>query len=170
MSTHDGDASDETVGSLGDEAVRLLGALSGWVTHHGADAHRHADEAVRRTVEEAARLTEGFEEHCATGAAECTWCPVCRAVHAVRAVSPEVRAHVSAAAVSLAKAAAALLATPGSTASGDGEGPDGASTGRTKDRTKDRATEKVQRIRLDDDPDDPTDDRGAAPDDAPVGS
>lgn len=142
MSTHDRDAPDETVGSVGEEAVRLLGALSGWMTHHGADVQRHADEAVRRTVDEAARLAEGFEEHCATGAPECTWCPVCRAVHAVRTVSPEVRTHMSAAMVSLAKAAAALLATPSPT-----DAPD-------RDRADGAPADRVQRIRLDDDPDD----------------
>jgi hypothetical protein len=51
------------------------------------------------------------DEHVATGAPECRWCPVCRTVHALRTASPEVREHLSVAAASLAQAAAALMAT-----------------------------------------------------------
>lgn len=145
MSTHDDgpsggheDVRDPGIGSLGEEAMRLLGAVSGWVSQHGGDVHRTADESVRRACEEFAHLAEGFEEHVATGAPECTWCPVCRVVHAVRTVSPEVRTHLGAAAVSLAQAAAALLATPVPPPSS----------------RRDRAgEERVQHIRLDDDPD-----------------
>ena len=43
-------------------------------------------------------------------------CPLCRTVSAVRQVSPEVTAHLSAAATSLAQAAAAFLATAPRTA------------------------------------------------------
>lgn len=164
MSTHEREDTDETVGSLGEEAVRLLGALSGWMTHHGADVQRHADEAVRRTVEEVGHLAEGFEKHCAsekhcaTGAPECTWCPVCRAVHVVRSVSPEVRTHLSAAVVSLGRAAAALLATPppspSSSASPGSTGDPSAPFERPADPGPEDATsERVQRIRLDDDTD-----------------
>jgi hypothetical protein len=39
-------------------------------------------------------------------------CPVCRAVHAVRQLSPEVRAHLTTAVTSLAHAATAIMATP----------------------------------------------------------
>ena len=56
------------------------------------------------------RLTTS-NEHLATGAAECTVCPVCRTVHAVRQLSPEVTAHLAAAVTSLAQAAAALMAS-----------------------------------------------------------
>lgn len=147
MSTHDEDPSgptaggDEPVGSLGEEATRLLGALSGWVAHSGGTAERHVEDVVRRTVEEVARAAEDFEEHCATGAAECTWCPLCRTIHAVRTVSPEVRTHLGAAALSLVKAASALLAPPSAPpASGSGQS-DAA------------GAERVQRIRLDDDAD-----------------
>lgn len=75
----------EPVGSVGEEAARLFGAV--------ADALREVDE------------------HVATGAAECRHCPICRTVHLVRETSPEVRAHLGAAAASLVQAAAGLLAT-----------------------------------------------------------
>ena len=45
-----------------------------------------------------------ISSHIATGSAECTYCPICRTVHAVRQTSPEVRAHLAAAASSLLQA------------------------------------------------------------------
>lgn len=84
----------EGVGDLGEEAARLLGVLAGF--------------------------TRSVDEHVATGAPECQWCPVCRAVHVVRSASPEVREHLSTAASSLLQAAASLLASAG-TATGSGE-------------------------------------------------
>lgn len=86
------DPSDD-VGSVSDEAMKLLGALSGWAREHGSD------------------LGHGLNEHLATGSTECTWCPVCRTVHAVRQTSPEVRAHLVSAAGSLLQAASGFLAT-----------------------------------------------------------
>ncbi len=59
----------DDVGSLADEAAKLLAALSG----HAARAARDVDA------------------HLDTGAGECTYCPVCRTVHALRRTSPEVR-------------------------------------------------------------------------------
>ncbi len=54
-----------------------------------------------------------LDEHVATGAPECQWCPVCRTVHAIREVSPEVREHLATAAASLMQAAAGVLAATG---------------------------------------------------------
>ena len=93
-----GPGPDEQVGSLADEAVRLFGALSDW----------------------ARDATEEVNEHLATGSAECTWCPVCRTVHAVRQASPEVRAHLAVAASALLQAAAGVLATAVPTEGGAG--------------------------------------------------
>lgn len=88
-----GSRAHEAVGSAAEEALRLLGALTDW-------AHQ-VDDGVR----------EGLEEHLATGAPECTWCPVCRTVHVVRAAaSPEVLGHLASAAASLMQAAAGVLA------------------------------------------------------------
>ena len=79
----------EQVGSLADEAVRLFGALSDW----------------------ARDATEESDEHVHTGSPECTWCPLCRTVHAVRqAAGPEVRGHLAVAASALLQAAAGVLA------------------------------------------------------------
>jgi hypothetical protein len=80
------------VGSVADEAVKLLGALSDW----------------------AKDTTQGIDAHLATGAAECPecrWCPICRTVHAVRGLSPEVKTQLATAATTLLNAAAGLIAT-----------------------------------------------------------
>jgi hypothetical protein len=100
-----GDAHE--VGSLADEATKLFGALSGWARDHAGEA----GEGLSGLAAHAAASAHDLDEHLATGATECTVCPVCRAVHAVRQLSPEVTAHLSAAAASLAQAAAAVLAT-----------------------------------------------------------
>jgi hypothetical protein len=83
-----GNHRDEPVGSAAEEAAKLLGALGDWAKEHVQDA----------------------DEHLATGAPECTWCPVCRTVHAVRTASPEVKAQLATAAQSLLQAASGLLA------------------------------------------------------------
>ncbi|UDY22519.1 DUF5304 family protein [Nocardioides sp. Kera G14] len=89
----------DPIGSAAEEAAKLLGALSGWAKDHGT----------------------GVSEHLATGAAECTYCPICRTVHVVREISPEVREHLATAAASLMQAFAGLVtaaashATPPST-------------------------------------------------------
>lgn len=100
-----GDAHE--VGSLGDEAAKLLGALSGWAREHAGEA----SEGLSGLAAQAAASAHDLSEHLDTGAAECTVCPVCRTVHAVRQLSPEVKAHLGSAMASLAHAAAAMMAT-----------------------------------------------------------
>ncbi|MBB3040407.1 hypothetical protein [Nocardioides soli] len=79
------------VGSLAEEAAKLLGALTGW----------------------AKDATHDVEEHLATGAPECSYCPICRTVHAVRELSPEVRTQLASAATSALHALAGLVAAAG---------------------------------------------------------
>jgi hypothetical protein len=102
----------DPVGSAAEEALKLLGALGDWAKEHVEDA----------------------DEHLATGAPECTYCPVCRTVHAVRTASPEVKAQLATAAQSLLQAASGLL---------------GAATQAT--HTTQQRPSSVQRIDLDDD-------------------
>jgi hypothetical protein len=90
---------EDPVGSVGDEAAKLLGALADWAGEHIGD--RVGDRA--REV----------NEHIATGDAECLYCPVCRTVHAVREASPEVKAQLAGAASTFLQAAAGLLAAAG---------------------------------------------------------
>ena len=101
----------EDVGSVAEEAAKLLGALSDWAKDAAHDV----------------------DEHIATGAAECTYCPICRTVHVVRELSPEVRDQLASAATAFLQAATGLLSGASSEQTG---GP-----------------ERVQHIDLDDDGD-----------------
>ncbi len=94
----------EQVGSVAEEAVKLFGALSGWAREHGEGLSSFADDLHGHVV-------GGVAGGMATGAPECTWCPVCRTVAAVRQTSPEVRAHLTTAASSLLLALSGMMAT-----------------------------------------------------------
>jgi len=102
-----GEGKDEPVGTVAEEAAKLLGALSDWAKDQGADL----GHTVAGFADHAARTARGVDDHLATGAAECRWCPVCRTVHALRQTSPDVRAQLASAATSLLQAASAMLAT-----------------------------------------------------------
>ncbi|RYB95524.1 hypothetical protein EUA93_14940 [Nocardioides oleivorans] len=99
---------DPRVGSLGDEAAKLFGVLSGWAREQAGEA----GDGLSGLAAHAGAAVRDLDEHLATGSTECSVCPVCRTVHAVRQLSPEVKAHLSSAVTSLAQAAAAILATP----------------------------------------------------------
>ena len=103
-----GPANHEPVGSVGDEAAKLLGALSDWARDQGTDYAGSAAGAAGRF----ANGVKDVSEHIATGSEDCRYCPVCQVIHVVRQTSPEVRAHLSLAASSLMHAVAGLLATP----------------------------------------------------------
>ncbi|QZY28006.1 hypothetical protein [Nocardioides coralli] len=106
----------DEVGSVGEEAAKLFGALSGWAKEQGSDL----GAGLSGLAAQAAAVAQDVDEHVATGSSECRYCPVCRAVHAVRETSPEVREHLAVAAASLMQAAAGVLAA----ASGPGSRPD----------------------------------------------
>lgn len=97
----------EPVGSVGEEAAKLLGALSDWTRTQGSDYTGTAAGAASAF----AHAMSDVNEHLATGSAECRYCPLCQVIHVVRQTSPEVRAHLSLAASSLMHAAGELLAT-----------------------------------------------------------
>jgi hypothetical protein len=99
MSQDDDPSTTEPVGSVAEEAAKLLGALSGWAKDAIPDLETHLD----------------------TGAAECTYCPICRGVHLVRELRPEVREQLATAATSALQALAGLLAA----ATSDGRGASG---------------------------------------------
>ncbi|MCF6377281.1 hypothetical protein L2K70_06670 [Nocardioides KLBMP 9356] len=103
------------VGPLAEEAAKLVGALSGWAREHAAEAgHGLSDLA-----DQAASAVHGLDEHLATGAAECTVCPLCRTARAVRQIDPEVTTHLASAFSSLVQAASVLLGTPVPTRAGE---------------------------------------------------
>jgi len=85
----------EPVGSVAEEAAKLLGAFSGWAKEHGDGL---------------SSFTDGLHEHATTESPECTWCPVCRTVAAVRQTSPEVLTHLGSAASSLMLAFSGMMA------------------------------------------------------------
>ncbi len=95
------------VGNVGEEAAKLLGAFSDWARDQGSEV----GSGLGGLASQAAASMAGVNEHLATGSSECTICPICRTVHAIRETSPEVRAHLVTAASSFLQAAAALLAT-----------------------------------------------------------
>ena len=122
---------DEHVGSVGEEAAKLLNALNDWAKESGAGHVQGAAAAAEGLL----GGLKNIDEHVATGSAECRYCPVCQAISLVRHTSPEVKAHLSTAASSLFQAAAGMLATqaPGATVSRspvekirlDDDGPEG---------------------------------------------
>ena len=81
---------DHPIGSAAEEAARLFAALQDWA--------RQAGDGVG-----------GLGEHIATGAPECSLCPVCRTISVLRSLSPEAYQHLADAADSLAAALRAAV-------------------------------------------------------------
>ncbi len=98
---------DPPVGSIGEEAAKLLEALQEWARESG---HEYAGAAAG-AAEGAASTFQQVNEHLATGGADCRYCPLCQVIALVRSTSPEVRHHLGAAASSLLQAASGVLAT-----------------------------------------------------------
>lgn len=101
------DRDDGEVGGVGEEAAKLFAALADAAREQGSEV----GGGLAGLASYAAAALRQVDQHVATGDAACTWCPVCRTVHAVRQTSPEVRDHLASAASSLVQAAAGLLAT-----------------------------------------------------------
>lgn len=97
----------EDVGSVGEEASKLFGALSDWARTQGSTQAGTAADAAAGF----ASVLGSVNEHVATEGEDCRYCPVCQVIHVVRTTSPEVRAHLTTAATSLLHAAAGMLAT-----------------------------------------------------------
>lgn len=105
----------EDLGTVAEEAAKLFGALGEWAKDQGGDwaagvsgLAEHAATTARQVHD---HLDENLRENLANGSPECRWCPVCRTIHVVRQMSPEVRAHLTTAATSLLQAAAGVMAT-----------------------------------------------------------
>lgn len=99
---------EPSVGSVGEEAAKLVEALQEWAKESGSE---YADVTAAAAAG-AATTFKQVSEHIATGSEDCRYCPLCRVISVVRSTSPEVRAHLSSAASSLMQAAAGVLATP----------------------------------------------------------
>ena len=105
--SNEGDDAHDDVASFAEEAGKLFEALSGWAQEHAGEG----GTGLSGLAEQVAASAHDLNDHLATGAAECTVCPICRGVHAVRQLSPEVKAHLASAAASLVQAATTLMAT-----------------------------------------------------------
>jgi hypothetical protein len=93
------------VGSLGEEAAKLFAAAAAWAREHAGDVAGPAAAAGSAAGTDsgdaagsgaASRLGEWLSaDHIATGAPECTWCPLCQAIGVLRSTSPEIKEHLA---------------------------------------------------------------------------
>jgi len=110
--TPPGGAGDpEDLGTVAEEAAKLLGALGDWARDQGTDWAQGAAGLADHAAATARQVRGHLDDNIATGSEECRYCPVCRTIHAVREMSPEVKAHLTSAATSLLQAAAGVMAT-----------------------------------------------------------
>lgn len=103
--------STEPVGTLAEEAAKLVTAMQGWAQNAGPTAET-ADPAS----------VDGDSAHPDHDplSTQCRYCPLCTLVRVAKATTPEVRDHLASAALSLALAFKGLAdnaspATPGAT-------------------------------------------------------
>ena len=73
-------------GTIGDEAAKLLDAVQDW-----------------------ARRSFGDSAHIATGAPECTWCPICQLIAVLRGDRPEISDKIADATASVVSALRAVV-------------------------------------------------------------
>jgi hypothetical protein len=91
----------EPVGTLAEEAAKLLAAFHVWTGDAGTAKGEPLDEPAESDAGDAAD--------------ECRWCLLCQLTRRARATSPEVRDHLLQAAASLALAVKGLLDDPAPT-------------------------------------------------------
>ncbi len=91
-----GAGSQEPIGSVGEEAAKLLAALQGWAREHVGDASRTAASGLGSA-------------YISDGSAACRVCPVCQLIALVRGVNPEALEQMSHAAGSMLNALAGLV-------------------------------------------------------------
>ena len=88
-------SSHEPVGSVGEEAAKLLAALQGWARDHVADYSRSASEFGSSYISD--------------GSAACRICPLCQLIAFVRGVNPESLDQLGHAAGSMLQALSGLV-------------------------------------------------------------
>jgi hypothetical protein len=106
----------EPVGTLAEEAARLLAAVHVWAGDSGPDSAPDpgapGDDASAANGGPDHHEDQSHDHEHEHESVECHWCPLCRLVRAARSTTPEVRDHLSQAAISLALAVKGLLDDP----------------------------------------------------------
>jgi hypothetical protein len=101
--------STEPVGSLAEEAAKLIAVMQSWATDRGTEQRAERDDHGASSGDDNADASaNGHADHTGT-AAECRWCPLRQAVRVARATTPEVREHLANAGLSLAMAFKGLM-------------------------------------------------------------
>ena len=126
--TDNGAGTGEEVGSVAEEAAKLLSVLQDWAKESG----HHQASAASQVVGGLAESMRGLGDSIGHGP-DCKYCPVCQVINVVRETSPEVRQHLAIAANSMLQAMQGMLVT---------QVPDGHGA---------RRTAPVEKINLDDD-------------------
>ena len=123
--------SAEPVGSLAEEAAKLIAVMQNWASEHAGHPDRAADDEPPapganepghpvgatddpgHAGEDHPRQDRGRQTDHADHdpAVECRWCPLCQTVRVAKAATPEVREHFASAAMSLAMAFKGLMET-----------------------------------------------------------
>jgi hypothetical protein len=101
----------DELGSVAEEAAKLFGALQDWAKDQSGEWATGVSGLAGQAASTARQVQDHLGENLANGSPECRYCPVCRTIHVVRQMSPEVRAHLTTAASSLLQAAAGVMAT-----------------------------------------------------------
>jgi hypothetical protein len=83
------DDGEGEVGSLADEAARLFAVATDWARQYTADSRTGSAASAPRSGDWPG------QEHIATGAPECRWCPICQAISLLRTTSPDMKEHVA---------------------------------------------------------------------------
>ncbi|MEJ7707932.1 MAG: hypothetical protein WKF82_12085 [Nocardioidaceae bacterium] len=112
--------STDPVGSLAEEAAKLIASVQLWTRNLQPEPDNEARADATAEVDDVWAAAEHVEhaEHAAEHAEhppslECRFCPVCSTGRLTRALSPEVRAHVASAALSMVFAVKELISALG---------------------------------------------------------
>lgn len=113
--------SAESVGTLAEEAAKLIAVVQGWASEHtgperataankpepGANEPGHPVGATDGTQNQHGERAADHADH--GPMVECRWCPLCQSMRVAKAATPEVRDHLANAAMSLALAFKGLV-------------------------------------------------------------
>jgi len=104
----------ERVGSLPEEAAKLVAVLQGWAGDNVPPPHTGGESDPAAFDDSAGEGDSGSESPPGHDplSSECRYCLWCQAIRTAKGTSPEVREHLTNAATSFALAVQSLLETP----------------------------------------------------------